>query len=486
MSDFDKNYLMPQNKGQNTYTGFEDIPMSFISAYLDKNDEKLDWATNQLAKTSPTICASHNRQLVGVELFIFFCSLFYGFSILFPILTTYIISICCLLMVLNEVLCLLRPTLTGSFESTLRPRELPTYSALLPLYDEAHMVPQLAQAMSDFNYPTNKFEVIFIVEEQDLATQNSIKAYLKQNKLRVASQLIIVPDADLRTKPRACNYALTFACGENIVVYDAEDKPHPDQLLEAAHHFVQDGTAKVCFQAPLIIKDKKYDLLGGFMALNYTTQFCFQMPSLAQIGMPIFFGGTSNHIRKRDLINNDGWDAYNVTEDAELSLRIAKRGFQIKMLKSPTFETATRGFKNHFTQRSRWQKGSFQTLIAHLGTTPISALNSFQSTYVYLSLVNRIISPILYLALFTHIILHGGIFMVYNTVVGKLILGSFSLLFLFNTIGCLKSHRYGLLWLIPLLPMHWMFLSVTFLYAIDQLLNDPTNWDKTNHTRWND
>ena len=73
----------------------------------------------------------------------------------------------------------------------------------------------------------------------------------------------------------------------------------------------------------------------------------------------------SNHFRIRSLIDVGAWDEWNVTEDADLGIRLARFGYRVRALNSDTSEEAPHELKNWFRQRVRWQKGWMQTLIVH-------------------------------------------------------------------------------------------------------------------------
>ena len=100
-------------------------------------------------------------------------------------------------------------------------------------------------------------------------------------------------------------------------------------------------------------------------AIEYATLFDLIDPGLAALDLPIPLGGTSNHFRMRTLRRVGAWDAWNVTEDADLGMRLAFAGAHVGALASSTAEEAPIGFSAWFRQRVRWQKGWMQTLIVH-------------------------------------------------------------------------------------------------------------------------
>ena len=123
----------------------------------------------------------------------------------------------------------------------------PPYTILVPMYHEANMVPQIVAALNGLDYPADKLQIIFALERDDKETYD----VLSRVTLDRSYQIVRVPPGKPRTKPRACNYALNFARGEFLVIYDAEDRPEPDQLKKAVAAFRANPDDVACFQARL-------------------------------------------------------------------------------------------------------------------------------------------------------------------------------------------------------------------------------------------
>jgi len=205
--------------------------------------------------------------------------------------------------------------------------ELPPYSVLIPLRDEAAMVPMLHRAMAALDYPAEKLDIKFVVEERSAPTVAAVREVLGDAIFR----LVLVPDGAPRTKPKAIDYALPLARGQYLVVYDAEDVPDPGQLRLAASRFAADpGLA--CLQAELVPENASENALTALFAGEYAGLFARLLPTLARWGLPVPLGGTSNHFRTEVLRSLGGWDAFNVTEDADLGVRLARRGLRAETL----------------------------------------------------------------------------------------------------------------------------------------------------------
>jgi len=207
-----------------------------------------------------------------------------------------------------------------------RPRdeELPIYSVLVPLRNETDMVPQLFAALGAFDYPAERLDIKFVVEAASETTVAAVRQRLGDPRF----SLLLVPDAKPRTKPKALNFALPLCRGEHVVVFDAEDVPEPDQLWKAALRF-RDAPDLVCLQAHLRMDNGWQSWLAALFTGEYAGLFTVLLPALAQWQVPMPLGGTSNHFRVTALRDLGGWDAFNVTEDADLGVRLARRRLRV-------------------------------------------------------------------------------------------------------------------------------------------------------------
>lgn len=237
------------------------------------------------------------------------------------------------------------------------PTHFPTYTILCPLYREANVVADLAAALERIDYPRDALDIRFIVEGDDVDTIAAALAVSGAAHIDV----VIVPAAAPRTKPKALNAALAYARGEYVVAYDAEDRPDPQQLRAALAAF-EDGPAHLaCVQAPLDIDNADATWIARQFAAEYAILFREVLPLLATLGLPFPLGGTSNHFRIAALRASGGWDPNNVTEDADLGYRLARDGYALSVIDPPTYDEAPISFGAWLNQRTRWIKGHIQT-----------------------------------------------------------------------------------------------------------------------------
>tara|TARA_R110000868_G_scaffold38_30_gene521 strand:+ start:10614 stop:12413 length:1800 start_codon:yes stop_codon:yes gene_type:complete len=362
--------------------------------------------------------------------------------------------------------------------------ELPIYSVLIPLHNEAAMVPQLFAAMWALDYPASRLDIKFVVEASSHATIAVVQARLGDPRV----SLVTVPDAAPRTKPKALDYALPLCKGEHVVVYDAEDIPDPDQLWKAALRF-REQPDLACQQARLLIDNGHRGWLAALFAAEYAALFSVLLPALARWRLPIPLGGTSNHFRVATLRQIGGWDAFNVTEDADLGMRLARLRLRVETLASNTREHAPLNLRNWRGQRTRWMKGWMQTFIVH-NRNPgrLVAEMGWGPTLVFEVLVlGMIVAPLLHCGLTIGLALQlamgtplfdGRNWAVFYS--GILVLG-YASTFAITTLGLVRTRNLRLLGTQLLLPVYWLLITGATLNALRELLQRPFYWFKTPH-----
>lgn len=372
----------------------------------------------------------------------------------------------------------------------LRDDELPTYSVLVPLYDEATMVPQLLDALCALDYPAALLDIKLILEEGDRETMDMVSTY----RLPGCFEVIAVPPCRPQTKPKALNFALPFASGELLAIFDAEDIPAPDQLRLAAAALAADPKNLACVQARLAFYNSNQNWLTRQFALEYASLFDVTLPVLAAYGQPLPLGGTSNHFRTAILRAVGGWDAYNVTEDADLGMRFDRLGYRVDVLASTTYEEAVSSLGNWLRQRSRWLKGWMQTWLVHM-RAPIETWRDMglAGFTVFQLLLGGIVVSALVHPFFLVGVIYGvgtgsiwpssgsaGAALLFALQAVVLVLG-YAAMMLVARRACAVRKLNGLAASIPALPLYWLLVSAAAWYAVWQLLTAPFYWEKTRH-----
>ena len=400
---------------------------------------------------------------------------------LFGMSNSYISSALCLLAVLPGAFRLLFAVWHSSStarsvvsEREIPDHELPLYSIILPLRREARMVDQLLSAIEDLDYPAEKLDVIVAVEADEPHT----RAAIDRRRHRVSITVIPVPPVGPRTKPKALNVALEFARGALTVIYDAEDRPEPNQLRRAVKAFRAGGSDLACVQARLCI-DNRTSWLTRLFTAEYAGQFDIFLPALSARGLPFPLGGSSNHFRTDILREVGGWDAYNVTEDADLGMRLARFGYRCAEIDSTTFEEAPARVRAWLNQRSRWLKGWMQTWLVHMRSpTRLFGELGLRGFLVFQLIVGgnalaALIHPVFLATLFYDFM--SGL---QPTVLPAVIFGYFASA-LPGYLGLRRrAKKIGILLLTPL---HWLLLSAAAWRGAYQLVSAPFHWAKTEH-----
>ena len=242
------------------------------------------------------------------------------------------------------------------------PRALPVITLLVPLYREREIADQLVTRLEALDYPRECLDVLLILEDDDRTT----RAALGRTRLLTWMRAVTVPKGTLRTKPRALNYALDHARGSIVGVYDAEDAPDPAQLLIVAERFARAAPDVACLQGVLDYYNSTANWLTRCFTVEYASWFRVVLPGIARMGMVVPLGGTTLFFRREILDRLGGWDAHNVTEDADLGIRLARRGYRTEFIPTVTYEEANGRFWPWVKQRSRWLKGYAITWAVHM------------------------------------------------------------------------------------------------------------------------
>jgi cellulose synthase/poly-beta-1,6-N-acetylglucosamine synthase-like glycosyltransferase len=359
-------------------------------------------------------------------------------------------------------------------------RQLPVYTVIAALYREAKSVASLMQAIDAFDYPREKLQVILALEPDDLATRAAVARLGPMPHV----QVLIASAMDPKTKPKALNCALPFARGSFTAVFDAEDRPDPGQLRAAFDAFRSQGADVGCAQASLCIHNQESWLSRTFAA-EYAGQFDVVLPGLAAMRMPLPLGGSSNHFRTAVLREVGGWDAWNVTEDADLGFRLARFGYRSVTFDSTTSEEAPIRFKAWLGQRSRWMKGWMQTWSVHMreprrlwrqaGPRGFLTLNIIVGGNVLTALAY----PILVIQLAAYFLTN------FTVSLGPLhiatITAGFASTVLIGLMGLSRRGRLRSGWVLALTPIYWGCLTIAAWRALWQLWRDPYRWEKTEH-----
>ncbi|WP_170317690.1 glycosyltransferase [Paroceanicella profunda] len=241
-------------------------------------------------------------------------------------------------------------------------RTLPQVSIMVPLFRETKVLDRLLAALGRLDYPAELLDIILVLEEDDTRMVEAVRA----RSLPPTCRALTVPADSLRTKPRALNYALDFCRGDIVGIYDAEDQPDPKQVAAVIEAFAESPARVACIQARLSYFNAGENWVSRCFAAEYATWFNVLLKGLQRVRFPVPLGGTSVFFRRAALEAVGAWDAHNVTEDADLGMRLARFGLRTRVINSVTLEEANCRPWPWVKQRSRWQKGYMVTWITHM------------------------------------------------------------------------------------------------------------------------
>lgn len=366
----------------------------------------------------------------------------------------------------------------------------PFYTVLVPLKDEAHMINSIITNLSALDYPRSRLQILLITEEDDPLTCRAAA-----RRLGPPFESVIVPrgsgkggEGGPRTKPNALNAAMRCARGDIITIYDAEDCPHPSQLKEAARAFDR-RPEWGALQAPLDYFNDSDSWLAAQFSLEYAAQFHVWLPLMARLRLPFPLGGTSNHIRREAIDHVKGWDSYNVTEDADLSFRLAAAGYDIGYITPPTQEEAVAALKPWIAQRTRWMKGYLQTWLVHMdqpfapgGLAGLKRQLTLQLTLGTVLLAGLLHTPVCLgvLGWAGYQLVTTGTFTLSPLLYLSLGLGYGSGLII-GLIGALRAGKPALIKSVPVMPLYWLLLFIPTWRAVYDYYKRPYYWSKTTH-----
>lgn len=386
--------------------------------------------------------------------------------------------------------------------------DLPPYTILVPMYKEKQLLINFVNYLKNIDYPKEKLDVRILLEEDDKETidvANSIN-------LEAPFSVVIIPNAGPRTKPKALNVGFIDDESEILTIYDAEDRPELDQLKKVAWSFKNLSEKVVCAQAKLTFYNPNENLLSKWFSAEYHSWFNHFLPALFSLSLPIPLGGTSNHFKTSILKEIGGWDPYNVTEDADLGIRISRHGYKISMIdstsvrqtttetgvnqpiaviESSTYEEANTKLGNWMLQRIRWMKGYLQTAVVNL-RDPFKAANDlswkgFLSFFFFLigtpitHLLNIVVWTITILWIMDYTIMPLGI--PYFLLLGGWIsfIGGNTFFILLHFIPALVARKWRIAFASLLIPIYWLLMSIATIIAVYELFKRPHYWNKTEH-----
>ncbi|WP_171060499.1 glycosyltransferase [Poseidonocella sp. HB161398] len=435
------------------------------------------------------------RTAAAMAAFLFLCapllSLAWTCTALLAVASVSLLALC----VLKCATLFARPGPAGGAEihelhGGIRPGRLPVISLLVPLYKEERIALQLVRRLSKLDYPSALLDVCLVVEADDTVTHATLATAELPRWMRV----VVVPEGQIKTKPRAMNYALDFCRGSVIGIYDAEDAPEPGQLRQVAERFARAGPRVACLQGCLDYYNTGLNWMSRCFTIEYASWFRVMLPGVAHLGLAVPLGGTTVFFRRGVLEALGGWDSHNVTEDADLGIRLARAGYETEILDMTTWEEANCIAWPWVKQRSRWLKGYAMTYAVHM-RQPLRLWRDlgnrrfwgFQAMFLG-TLLQFALAPLLW----SLWVIPFGLWHPVREVIPDAAMAGLALFFGLSEIvmvvmAALALRRTGRLRLLPwafTLPVYFLLASMAMYKALAEMVQKPFYWDKTQHGKF--
>ncbi|MCV2873369.1 glycosyltransferase [Defluviimonas sp. WL0050] len=364
---------------------------------------------------------------------------------------------------------------------------LPIVSVMVPLFREDDIAPRLIRRIGRIDYPKELLDILIVVEEDDHQTRTALERRGLPRWMRV----VTVPDGPIRTKPRALNYALDFCRGSIVGIWDAEDRPEAQQIRKVVRGFYEAAPDVACLQGILDFYNARHNWLTRCFTVEYASWFRAFLPGLARLGFVVPLGGTTLFFRREVLEKLGGWDAHNVTEDADLGVRLARHGYRTDLIDTVTEEEPNSHAVTWIRQRSRWQKGFAVTWASHMRDPARlwRELGAKRFWGVQILFVGSLSQAVLTPVLWSFWLITLGLPTPLNDVLPPMLLLSVGLLFvsaeainiavgIWATRG--PAHRHLQKW-VPTLHVYFPLAALSSYKALYEWITRPFYWDKTAH-----
>jgi cellulose synthase/poly-beta-1,6-N-acetylglucosamine synthase-like glycosyltransferase len=405
-----------------------------------------------------------------------------GRALLLVALATLIISAC---LKVSAAMSALR--LAGPEPPAPAMARLPAVSIIVALFRESDIAPRLVRRLSRLDYPRELLDVVLAVEAEDAMTRAALAAADLPPWMRV----VVVPAGRVKTKPRALNLALDHCRGAIIGIYDAEDAPEPDQIRKVVERFHRRGPDVACLQGVLDYYNPRTNWLSRCFTIEYATWFRLILPGIQRLGLAVPLGGTTLFFRRSVLEELGGWDAHNVTEDADLGIRLYRHGYRTELLDTVTGEEANCRVIPWIKQRSRWIKGYMMTWAVHMRAPGLlwRQLGGWRFAGFQIMFLGTILQFLLAPLMWSFWSIPMGLGHPLTGVLANSDIIAMSTAFILSeavsiTLGIValrrSGHRISPLW-VPTLQLYFPLAALAAYKGLWELLTRPFYWDKTNH-----
>ncbi len=356
------------------------------------------------------------------------------------------------------------------------------FMAIIPAHNEEAVVANLVESLKNQTYNKDLYDIYVIA---DNCTDNTAKV------ARDAGAIVYERfDETKKTKGYALNWFLQQKIKENAP-YDAFFVFDADNIVDK--NFIKNMNKKLCQGEDVVqgyrdIKNPSDNWITAGYAIFYWQMHRFYHLARYNIGLSPLLNGTGFMV-KFDVIKPQGWDTETLTEDIEFSLKRIIKGKKLGWATDAiVYDEQPTGFRQSWSQRSRWTVGHIQCIKKYTKDLAIAAkenkkmINIDGLFYIVGSIPMFVITMLL---LFSNFVMYNSsaitsaelikniLFYLLPTFVLPIFIGMFAMWLDGRKI---KPMAKGLL-CYPLFLLTWIFINFKCLFIRN------TSWEKIDHVR---
>ncbi len=355
------------------------------------------------------------------------------------------------------------------------------FMAIIPAHNEEAVVANLIDSLKKQDYPKELLDIYVIA---DNCTDNTAKIS------REAGAIVLERfDETKKTKGYALQWFLNKKVAEDadydaFCVFDADNIVMPD--------FFENMNKKLCQGEEIVqgyrdIKNPTDSWISAGYAIFYWTMNRFYHLARYNLGLSPLINGTGFMV-KFDIVKKEGWNTKTLTEDIEFSLKSIAKGRKLGWaLDAKVYDEQPIGFKQSWSQRSRWTVGHLQCMKYYTkdlanGIKENKSLMNFDG-FLYILGIPMMLITFLLLGVDTAIYLADG--MTYNELIvnyGKYLFATFILPIVVAALIMFLDKR-PIKPMIKGLVMYPLFLGSWILINLKCIVKPDTKWEKINHVR---
>ncbi len=355
---------------------------------------------------------------------------------------------------------------------------LPTFSIIVPVKNEERVAKRLLKTLLSLNYPPQKKQIIIV---DDGSTDKTVELCAKY-AMEHPGQVKLLRKPTSNGKAAALNFGLKRAQGEIVATFDADNVAELDALLKTAKYFKDPSISAVQGRVCSINADE--NMLTKFISYEEALRYEGYIRGKDTLGLFVDLSGTCQFIRRNVLEEVGGWDEDSLSEDMEMSFKLADKDHKVKYAPEVrSWEEKPTKVTRLMRQRARWYRGSMEVALKYgrLLKKPDRRRLDAELT---------VVGPYMLILCLLSYLMTAYTFLVPSDLIFTIITqftSFFTLLTLFF-VGALlvyvtKPRKIGnILWL-PFVYAYWNVQSFIALYALFQIvLRRPRRWIKTSRT----